>query len=45
MQEQQLKEKDFVAIGIYLLGKISMAHFNPAVTAGYLITGHIKEYS
>jgi aquaporin Z len=31
-----------VAIGIYLFGKISMAHFNPAVTVGYLITGHIR---
>jgi aquaporin Z len=31
-----------VAIGVYLFGKISMAHFNPAVTVGYLITGHIK---
>lgn len=30
-----------VAIGVYLFGKISMAHFNPAVTVGYLITGHI----
>ena len=28
-----------VAIGVYLFGKISMAHFNPAVTVGYLITG------
>jgi aquaporin Z len=25
-----------VAIGIYLFGKISMAHFNPAVTVGFL---------
>ena len=24
-----------VAIGVYLFGKISMAHFNPAVTVGY----------
>lgn len=30
-----------VAIGVYLFGKISMAHFNPAVTVGYFITGHI----
>ncbi|MCI0558242.1 MAG: aquaporin [Nitrososphaera sp.] len=30
-----------VAIGVYLFGKVSMAHFNPAVTLGYLITGHI----
>jgi aquaporin Z len=27
-----------VAIGVYLFGRISMAHFNPAVTVGYLIT-------
>jgi aquaporin Z len=33
-----------VAIGVYLFGKISMAHFNPAVTFGFLITGHIKQY-
>lgn len=32
-----------VAIGVYLFGKISMAHFNPAVTLGFLITGHIKK--
>ena len=25
-----------------MFGKISMAHFNPAVTIGYLITGHIR---
>jgi aquaporin Z len=31
-----------VAIGVYLFGRISMAHFNPAVTVGYLITGHIR---
>ena len=31
-----------VALGVYLFGKISMAHFNPAVTVGYLITGHIN---
>jgi aquaporin Z len=31
-----------VAIGVYMFGKISMAHFNPAVTVGYLITGHIR---
>jgi aquaporin Z len=30
-----------VAIGVYLFGKISMAHFNPAVTMGYFITKHI----
>jgi glycerol uptake facilitator-like aquaporin len=32
-----------VAIGVYLFGKISMAHFNPAVTLGFLITGHITK--
>ncbi len=26
---------------MYLFGKISMAHFNPAVTLGFLITKHI----
>lgn len=33
----------FVAlvIGVYSFGKVSMAHFNPAVTVGYYITGHI----
>ena len=30
-----------VSIGIYLFGKISMAHFNPAVTVGFLITNHL----
>jgi aquaporin Z len=32
-----------VAIGIYLFGKISMAHFNPAVTIGFLISNHLKK--
>ena len=32
-----------VAIGVYLFRKISMAHFNPAVTLGFLITGHITK--
>lgn len=32
-----------VAVGVYLFGKISMAHFNPAVTLGFLITGHITK--
>jgi aquaporin Z len=32
-----------VAIGVYLFGKISMAHFNPAVTLAFLITGHITK--
>jgi aquaporin Z len=31
-----------VAICVYLFGKVSMAHFNPAVTVGYIITGHIR---
>jgi aquaporin Z len=30
-----------VAIAVYLFGKISMAHFNPAVSIGFLITKHI----
>ena len=30
-----------VAMGVYLFGKISMAHFNPAVSVGFLITKHI----
>jgi aquaporin Z len=32
-----------VAFGVYLFGKISMAHFNPAVSQGFLITGHITK--
>lgn len=32
-----------VAVSVYLFGKISMAHFNPAVTIGYLITNHIAK--
>jgi aquaporin Z len=32
-----------VALGVYLFGKISMAHFNPAVTLGFLITKHITK--
>ena len=31
-----------VAIGVYLFGKLSMAHFNPAVTVGFLITNHLQ---
>jgi aquaporin Z len=30
-----------VAAGVYLFAKVSMAHFNPAVTVGYFITKHI----
>lgn len=33
-----------VAIGVYLFGKISMAHFNPSVTLGFLISGHITKF-
>ena len=32
-----------VAIGVYLFGKISMAHFNPAISLGFLIIGHITK--
>ena len=32
-----------VAIGVYLFGKISMAHFNPAVAVGFLITKYITK--
>jgi len=32
-----------VAIGVYLFGKISMAHFNPAISLGFLISGHITK--
>jgi aquaporin Z len=32
-----------VAIAVYLFGKISMAHFNPAVSIGFLITRHITK--
>ena len=31
-----------VAIGVYLFGKTSMAHFNPAVTIGFLVTKHLE---
>ena len=33
-----------VTIGVYIFGNISMAHFNPAVTLAFLITGHIKKF-
>jgi glycerol uptake facilitator-like aquaporin len=32
-----------VAIAVYLFGKISMAHFNPAVSIGFIITKHITK--
>jgi aquaporin Z len=32
-----------VAIGVYLFSKISMAHFNPAVSLGFLVSGHITK--
>ncbi len=32
-----------VALMVYAFGKISMAHFNPAVTVGYLITKHMQK--
>jgi aquaporin Z len=32
-----------VAISVYLFGKISMAHFNPAVSLGFLISHHITK--
>jgi aquaporin Z len=32
-----------VAAGVYIFGKISMAHFNSAVTLGFLITKHITK--
>ena len=32
-----------VAIGVYLFGKISMAHFNPSISLGFLISRHITK--
>lgn len=32
-----------VAIGVYAFGKISLAHFNPAVTVSYFISKHITK--
>ena len=32
-----------VAIGVYLVGRISMVNFNSAVTLGFLITNHIQK--
>lgn len=32
-----------VAAMVYAFGRISMAHFNPAVTIGFLVSGHIKK--
>lgn len=32
-----------VAVSVYLFGKISMAHFNPAVTLAFMISGHITK--
>lgn len=32
-----------VTVSVYLFGKTSMAHFNPAVTVGYLITKHLPK--
>ena len=31
-----------VTIGVYLFVGTYMAHFNPVITAGYIITGHIR---
>jgi aquaporin Z len=33
-----------IAVGVYLFGKISMAHFNPAVTLAFMISGQITKF-
>jgi aquaporin Z len=32
-----------IAVCVYMFGKIWIAHFNPAVTIGFLITKHITK--
>ena len=32
-----------VALMVYVFGKVSMAHFNPAVTVAFFLTGHITK--
>jgi len=32
-----------IAISVYVFGRVSMAHFNPAVTIGFLITKHVTK--
>ncbi|MGI0019240.1 MAG: MIP/aquaporin family protein [Nitrososphaera sp.] len=32
-----------VALMVYAFGKVSMAHFNPAVTVAFFVTGHIAK--
>jgi aquaporin Z len=33
-----------VAVGVYLFAKVSMAHFNPAVTLAFMISVHITKF-